>query len=61
MEIYTIPQLAKLLKRRKQDVYSMVYSGEIESFKTGVRGLRVTQKAVNEYISSKNTMNYFKI
>lgn len=61
MEIYTIPQLAKLLKKRKQDVYSMVYSGEIESFKTGVRGLRVTLEAVNKYISHQNTMNYFKI
>jgi len=40
MEIYTVPQLAKILKKRQQDVYKMVYSGEIESFKTGIRGLR---------------------
>jgi len=61
MEIYTIPQLAKLLKKRQQDVYKMVYSGEIESFKTGIRGLRVTQKAIEDYISRKNTMRYFNI
>ena len=61
MEIYTIPQLAKLLKKRKQDVYSMIYSGEISSFKTGVRGLRVTQKAIEDYISRVNTMKYFNL
>ena len=61
MEIYTVPQLAKLIKKRKQDVYKMVYSGEIESFKLGVKGLRITQKALEDFISRKNTMKYFNI
>ena len=62
MEIYTIPQLARLLKKRRQDVYKMVYSGEIESFKTsGVRGIRITEDALKDYISRKNTMKYFNI
>ena len=61
MEIYTIPQLAKLIKKGKQETYRLIYSGEIESFKTGIRGLRVTQKAIEDYISRKNTMKYFNI
>jgi len=59
MEIYTVPQLAKLIKKRKQDVYKMIYSGEIESFKIGAKGLRVTQKAIEDFISRKNTIKYF--
>jgi excisionase family DNA binding protein len=61
MEIYTVPQLAKLLKKKQQDVYKMIYSGEIESFKIGIRGLRVTEDAIKDYISRKNTMKYFNI
>ncbi|MCK9331018.1 MAG: helix-turn-helix domain-containing protein [Candidatus Cloacimonetes bacterium] len=61
MEIYTVPQLAKILKKRQQDVYKMVYSGEISSFKTGIRGLRVTKNAIEDYISRKNTMKYFNL
>ena len=62
MEIYTVPQLAKIIRRRKQEVYKMIYSGEIESFKVGsAKGLRVTEDAVKDYISRKNTMRYFNL
>ena len=61
MKIYTIPQLAKILKKRQQSDYKMNYSGEIESFKTGIRGLRVTEDAIKDYVSRKNTMKYFNI
>jgi len=61
MEIYTVPQLAKIIKKSKQETYRLVYSNEIESFKTGIRGLRVTKKAIEDYISRKNTMKYFNL
>lgn len=52
-EILTIPQLAELLQIGMNTAYSLVNSGEIESFRVK-NSHRIQRNAVTEYIIRKS-------
>ncbi|WP_238442538.1 helix-turn-helix domain-containing protein [Desulforamulus reducens] len=53
---YTVPEVAKMLRKRKSTVYEMVYSGEIRASKLGERGIRITAAEVQKYLNKQNIL-----
>lgn len=53
---YTVPEVAKILRKRKSTVYQLVYSGEIKAAKLGERGLRITSKEINRFLEKQNVL-----
>ncbi|WP_333871254.1 helix-turn-helix domain-containing protein [Desulforamulus putei] len=53
---YTVPEVAKILRKRKSTVYDLVYSGEIKAAKLGERGLRITAKEIYKYLEKQNVL-----
>ncbi|MDO7786379.1 helix-turn-helix domain-containing protein [Desulforamulus aquiferis] len=56
MQLYTVSEVAKKLKRRKSKVYELIYSGELEATKHSERGLRVSDQALQKYLESKKVI-----
>lgn len=57
---YTVPEVAKMLRKRKSTVYDMVYSGKIKASKLGERGIRITAAEIQKYLNKKNILKDIK-
>lgn len=53
---YTVPEVAKMLRKRKSTVYELVYSGEIKASQLGERGIRITAAEVQKYLNKQNVL-----
>ena len=51
--IYTISEAAKLLRIKKNKLYDLIYTGEINAFRISERGMRVSEQALLVYITRK--------
>ncbi len=54
MTIYTLDELAELLKVTKRTLYNYVRSGKLEAVKVG-REWRVTEEQLKDFLQSKST------
>lgn len=56
MQVYTVSEIAKLLKVKKGFVYELIRQGELEAIKLSQRRYRITEKQLEEFIKkhSKN-------
>lgn len=52
MVLYTVKEVAEMLKMHKQTVHNMVIKGELESIKIG-KMRRITQEQLNRFISKQ--------
>ena len=50
MPLYTVTEVAKLLKVNRNFVYDLIRKGELEAVKIG--SIKVKQEALNRYIQS---------
>jgi hypothetical protein len=51
--VYTGPEARKLLRMRTNDFYAAIRTGELRSFRPGLRNIRVSQTAINEFIATR--------
>lgn len=61
-KLLKIWRVAEILDCTKQHVYHMIRDGEIVAVKLGLRGIRITQESVSNYLQ-KNQIDpedYFK-
>lgn len=52
MQLYTVPEVAKILKVKKGFVYELIYTGRLGAIKLSERRIRITDEAVRAYIES---------
>jgi len=51
IKVYTVPEVARMLKISKDTAYMLVYSGQIKTIKVSPkRGLRVPEEALREFL-----------
>lgn len=53
MEIYTIPQVAKILGVGKGYVYELIHTGQLNAFRLSERRYRITEKALVDFLRNK--------
>ena len=51
--LYTVPEIAKMLKVKKNYVYELIYTGELKAIRLSERRFRITENAYNNYICKK--------
>jgi len=51
IKVYTIPEVAKILRISKDTAYTLAYSGQIKTIKVSPkRGLRIPEEALREFL-----------
>ena len=52
MQLYTVPEVAKILKTKKGFVYELIYTGRLEALKLSERRIRIAEEAVKAFIET---------
>ena len=55
IRIYTVPEIAGILRVRKGYVYELIYTGRLQSFKLSERRIRVTNDQLLQYLEQQET------
>ncbi len=51
-QLYTVPEVAKILRVKKGFVYELIYTGRLEALKLSERRIRISEEAVAAYLES---------
>lgn len=54
---YTVPEVAALLKFKKNFIYDLINQGRLKAIKLSERRTRVTSDALNDFINGENVNN----
>jgi len=52
MQLYTVIEVAKILKVKKGFVYELIYTGRLKAVKLSERRIRITEEDVRAYIET---------
>lgn len=50
LKTYTVEQVAKMLKIRKNYVYDLIYSGKLRALRLSERRFRITESALLDFL-----------
>lgn len=50
VEIYTVPEVAKILKVKKGYVYELIYKGELRAIRLSARRFRITEESLLDFL-----------
>jgi len=50
INLYTVPEIAEMLKVRKNYVYELIYTGELKAIRLSERRFRISENALNNFI-----------
>ncbi|MGI6405530.1 MAG: helix-turn-helix domain-containing protein [Syntrophaceticus sp.] len=53
VQLYTVPETAKLLRVKKSYVYELIYTGQLKAIRLSERRFRVREQAIVEFIERK--------
>jgi excisionase family DNA binding protein len=59
-QYYTIPEVAKILKKSKSFIYDMINQGKLEAIKISERGTRTYKSAIDKFIKQQMDITYSK-
>ncbi len=51
-QLYTVPEVAKILRVKKGFIYELIYTGKLEVIKLSERRIRIAEEAVKMYVES---------
>ncbi|MBO8129286.1 MAG: helix-turn-helix domain-containing protein [Peptococcaceae bacterium] len=54
MQMYTVPEVARLLKVKKGYIYELIYQGKLRAIRLSERRIRIPQEALHEFIEKEN-------
>jgi len=53
MRVYTVSEVAKILRVRKNFVYELIYTGRLIAVRLSERRFRVTEEALQEFMKQE--------
>ncbi len=53
MRVYTVSEVAKILRVRKNFVYELIYTGRLNAVRLSERRFRVTEEALQEFMKQE--------
>jgi excisionase family DNA binding protein len=53
MRVYTVFEVAKILRVRKNFVYELIYTGRLNAVRLSERRFRVTEEALQEFMKQE--------
>ncbi len=54
MQLYTVPEVAKILRVKKAFVYELIYTRQLQAVKMSERRIRVPSGALDDFISARS-------
>ncbi|WP_027717776.1 helix-turn-helix domain-containing protein [Desulfovirgula thermocuniculi] len=52
IQLYTVPEVARMLRVKKGFIYELIYTGRLEALKLSGRRIRITEEAIKNYLDS---------
>lgn len=59
LQYYTVPEVAKILKKSRSFIYDMINQGKLEGIKISVRGTRIHIRAIERFIKQQQMDNTY--
>lgn len=53
IQVYTVPEVAKILKISKNQVYTLIYEKRLKAIRLSKRGFRVSEEALHEFLKKE--------
>jgi len=50
INLYTVPEIAKMLRVKKNYIYELIYTGELKAIRLSERRFRISENAFNDFI-----------
>lgn len=51
MKLYTVREVATILRKRQEFVRNEITTGKLDAIKLGLRGTRISKEALQKYLS----------
>jgi len=54
LKLYKVPEVAKILGKKKSFVYELIYTGRLKATKLSSRGTRISESALIDYLTKES-------